>query len=1063
MAKRIFDLAKELQIPSKAIIEKCIAEGVPVETVKTHMSPVKAGLEASIREWFAASSGGGTAVETTAHVDAEAVKTKTPRRRSAASKTAGDDGGSDAHGARAADAATDGHTGGNHAAQTASTSNATGYAGEHAPTASSAVEVKTQPQPAAPLQDRGPAKTVGQAPTAAPTTTPTSPSRSSQGPGFRLTDGRNDAGAETQETRENRESRETRGRVGPAGTSSTTGAPAASETTAGDSSAAAQATATQATSNGARGTGVAPIAAISKSASPGAGSTGTSASAKPDAGSTPDGEAPVAAPSQTGGHLPAPGTRIALPPRGPLGRTVVPAPQNVPSRPNSVSPAGQQVIRQQVKLSGPKVIRVENPEPLPAPRPARTGGFSHRGPMTGTGVRSGPSGPGGPADRNAGRNNRRGPGTDVNANRNKRGGGRGDSVGGPFSEQDLADREDRLARSGGLLRRIRKTKAAGGGADAGDAEATGKVQIQAPFTIKELAEASGIRASEIIKRLFQQGIMATVNVAIDPQRAQDIMIDFDIELDITTKKTAEEEVSAIFQVREQVDVRPRAPVVTIMGHVDHGKTSLLDKIRKTNVASGEAGGITQKTSVFRVSVDVAGEEKPIVFLDTPGHQAFTEMRSRGANLTDIIVLVISAADGVMPQTVESINHAKAAKVPIVVALNKIDSPQATPSQIQKIYGQLAEHELSPQEWGGSTELVKTSALNGTGISELLETLDLQAQVLELKAGFSGPAQGRVVEASRDEGRGPLATVLLQQGKLKVGDFIVVGRAFGRVRGMTNDQGKSLKEAGPSMPVQISGMDQMPDAGDPFFVTGSLRQAEEAAVNRRERERTEHLLQPKVTLDSLLGQMKDAAVKEILIVLKADVQGSVDVIKNEVERLSTTEVKIRVLHAAVGGINESDVQLSEASKAVIVGFNVIPSGKARSLAEQKGVEIRTYQVIYDITEDVKKAASGLLEPEIRQEVLGHAEVRKVYAVSRVGTIAGCYITDGMVQRDALIRVTRQGVVIVNDRKLEQLKRFKDDAKDVKAGMECGMKIVGYDDIKEGDVLECYKKVEIKRTL
>ncbi len=500
-----------------------------------------------------------------------------------------------------------------------------------------------------------------------------------------------------------------------------------------------------------------------------------------------------------------------------------------------------------------------------------------------------------------------------------------------------------------------------------------------------------------------------------------------------------------------------------MGHVDHGKTSLLDRIRRTNVAAGEAGGITQKTSAFRVSVEINGETKHIVFLDTPGHQAFTEMRSRGANLTDIIVLVVSAADGVMPQTIESINHAKAAKVPIVIALNKIDSPQATDAQIQKIYGQLAEQGLSPQEWGGSTELVKTSAIRGDGIKELLETLDLQAQVLELKAGFGGAARGRVVEASRDEGRGPLATVLIQEGELKVGDFIVVGRAFGRVRDIADDLGKRIKIAGPSMPVQISGMDEVPDAGDPFFVTPTLRKAEEAAEARRTRERQEHLQQPKVTLDSLLGQMKDADVKEILIVLKADVQGSVDVIQHEVERLSTDEVKIRVLHAAVGGINESDVQLAEASKAVIVGFNVIPSGKARGLAEQKGVEVRTYQVIYDITEDVKKAASGMLEPEIRQEIIGHAEVRKVFSVSRVGTIAGCYVTDGQVQRDALIRVTRNGVVIVNDRVLEQLKRFKDDAKDVKANMECGMKIVGYDDIKEGDVLECYKKVEIKRTL
>ncbi|MGH7130318.1 MAG: translation initiation factor IF-2, partial [Phycisphaerales bacterium] len=422
-----------------------------------------------------------------------------------------------------------------------------------------------------------------------------------------------------------------------------------------------------------------------------------------------------------------------------------------------------------------------------------------------------------------------------------------------------------------------------------------------------------------------------------------------------------------------------------------------------------------------------------------------------------------APEGVMPQTVESINHAKAAKVPIVVALNKIDSPQATENQIQKIYGQLAEQGLNPVAWGGQTEVVKTSATKKTGITELLEILDLQAQILELKADFKGSARGRVVEAGREEGRGALATVLVQDGELKIGDYIVVGRAFGKVRDIIDDQGKRIKTAGPATPVQVSGIDEIPAAGDAFFVTESLKKAEEAATQRRERDRMAQLQQPKVTLDSLFSQMKDANVKEILIVLKADVQGSVDVIKNQVEKLSTDEVKVRVLHGAVGGIGESDVLLADASSAVIVGFNVIASAKARTLAENKGVEIRTYQVIYDITEDVKKAASGLLEPEIRQEVLGHAEVRKVFKVTKVGTVAGCYVTDGLVQRDALIRVTRNNIVIEQDRILEQLKRLKDDAKDVRAGMECGMKIVGYDDIKEGDILECYKKVEVKRTL
>jgi translation initiation factor IF-2 len=429
----------------------------------------------------------------------------------------------------------------------------------------------------------------------------------------------------------------------------------------------------------------------------------------------------------------------------------------------------------------------------------------------------------------------------------------------------------------------------------------------------------------------------------------------------------------------------------------------------------------------------------------------------------VIVLVVGAPEGVMPQTIESINHARAAGAQIVVALNKIDSPQATDAQVNKVLGQLAEQQLNPVEWGGQTEVIRTSATKKTGINELLEILDLQSDVLQLKADFAGPARGRVIESSVSEGRGAVATILIQEGELKVGDFIVAGRAFGRVRDLLDDTGARIKIAGPSTPVQVSGLDEVPAAGDAFFVTESLDKAEDAAQQRRDRDREASLHQPKVTLDSLFSQMKDAEIKEILVVLKADVQGSIDAISTQVEKLSTDEVKVRVLHKAVGGINESDVILAEASKAVIVGFNVIASAKARASADIKGVEVRTYQVIYDILDDVKKAASGMLEPEIRQDVLGHAEVRKVFNVSKVGTIAGCYVTDGIVQRDALIRVTRQGVVIVNDRVLEQLKRFKDDAKDVKANMECGMKIVGYDDIKEGDVLECYKKVEIKRTL
>ncbi|MFI4898273.1 MAG: translation initiation factor IF-2, partial [Phycisphaerales bacterium JB059] len=734
---------------------------------------------------------------------------------------------------------------------------------------------------------------------------------------------------------------------------------------------------------------------------------------------------------------------------------------NVPQRPSVVAPVGRQLEKkQQIKLSGPKVVRVEAPEQVEAPR--------RRAPRPGGGGFGGP-GFGGPMDMPGGgggrdRGNRRrsgGGGAGVPARRQ----GRGGMEGSGFTQADIAEREMRLQRSGGYLKQRRQQLQRQSQTDrpATPAQKGGKVSIAEPFTIKDLSAATGVKGAEIVKQLFMQGVMATINSPIETEKAQEIMMEYDIELEVVEAKTAEEKVSEEFAEREVVDERDRGPVVTILGHVDHGKTSLLDRIRNAKVAEGEAGGITQATSAFRVPVSLGDDTKQVVFIDTPGHEAFTEMRSRGANVTDIVVLVVAADDGVMPQTIESISHAKAAGVPIVVALNKIDKAEATDSNIQRILGQLAEHELNPVDWGGDTEVVRTSAHTGEGIDTLLEILDLQAQVLELKADFAGPARGTVIEARPEEGRGNVANILLQDGELKVGDFIVAGRAFGRVRDITDDHGKRIKSALPPMPVQISGIDMLPDAGDKFYCVDTLKKAEQAAEQRRHSEREKQLAQPKLTLDRMFDQMAEKELKEIRIVLKADVQGSVDVLKNEIEKVSGDEVKVRVIHNAVGGITESDILLADASDAIIVGFNVIANAKGRSLADQKGVEIRNYQVIYDIVEDMKKAAEGLLAPELRQEVLGHAEVRKVFKVSKVGWIAGCYVTDGAIERDALVRVTRDGIVVENDRKLEQLKRFKDDVKEVKSNMECGMKIVGYDDIKEGDVLECYKQVEVKRTL
>ncbi|NRA57955.1 MAG: translation initiation factor IF-2, partial [Phycisphaerales bacterium] len=739
-----------------------------------------------------------------------------------------------------------------------------------------------------------------------------------------------------------------------------------------------------------------------------------------------------------------------------------PAPKNVPTRPEVVKPAGRMLDKKTpVKLSGPKIVRVEAPEQVDTrprgrggPRDGSGGGGGFGGPMGPM-----PPGPDGGGGRRGGPSSRR-----RGRNEPQHGGS------GMWREQDLIEREAKLQQAGGYLRKRRQDLARGAGQQnrpQSPAQAGGTVKIAAPFTIKDLSAATGVKGAEIVKKLFMQGIMAQINSGIEVEKAQEIMMDFDIELEVTEAQSAEEAVAAQFEERASVDERSRGPIVTILGHVDHGKTSLLDKIRDANVAAGEAGGITQATSAFRVPVrvgdDKKAEEKQVVFIDTPGHEAFTSMRSRGANVTDIVVLVVAADDGVMPQTIESINHAKAAGVPIVVALNKVDRPQATDAKIQEILGQLAQHELNPVDWGGDIEVIRTSAHTGQGIQELLETLDFQAQLLELKSDYGGAARGTVIESQMEPGRGAVMNVLLQEGELKVGDFIVAGRAFGRVRDITDDKGKRIREAQPPMPLQVTGIDILPDAGDKFFVATSLKDAQNAAEQRRAREREEQLAQPAMTLDRMFSQMAEAELKEILVVLKADVQGSVDVLKSEIEKVSTEEIKVRVIHAAVGGITESDALLAEASKAVIIGFNVIPSGKARKLAESKGVQIRSYDVIYHITEDMQKAAEGMLEPELRQEVLGHAEVRAVFKVSKVGSIAGCYITDGVVQRDALIRVTRGDIVIENDRKLSQLKRFKDDAKEVRANMECGMKIDGYDDIKEGDILECYKQVEVKRTL
>jgi translation initiation factor IF-2 len=1062
LAKRVFEIAKELGIVSKAIVEKCHAEGIPEEVIRNHMSTVSVGLEATIREWFTAHDSTVTAVEQSEKVDIDKVRDpargKARKAKAAGAAAAGDESGESA-GTAVAEPPAKARPAAAPDAGAAHAGGGVGAAGGGATgggAAGGVARAATRPSG------------IG-APTAAGTSAAGAPGTTGTGTGGRA------GPAVTLETPTAIEP----AAVGPVAGGPVAGGPVAVGPVAGGPAAGGVA------AGGMAATAAAVPGAPARPAQPRATSMPAGLSMKPPEATPVPVVRPMPGdrrPEGDRGGGPGGGPRVGRGEDGPSGPRRVevgkptlpekPAPMNVPTRPKVVTPAGpriEEIEKNRIKLSGPKVVRVEAAEVVEAPRP--------RGPRPGGPGVGGPGGPGGGPGFGGGgqggpggagrRNDRRRTETGVpDRRRGRAGAATGEAPAGGWTNADLAEREARLQRSGGFLKARRQQQlrpGVGATAQSAAARGGGKVEIAAPFTIKDLSAATGVKGADIVKKLFMSGVMATINSGIEPEKAQEVMLEFDIDLEVTTARTAEEKVSDQFIKRDMVEERARGPVVTILGHVDHGKTSLLDRIRNANVAAGEAGGITQATSAFRTPVKLGDEEKFIVFIDTPGHEAFTAMRARGARVTDIVVLVVAADDGVMPQTKESISHAQAAGVPIIVALNKIDKAEATESNIQRILGQLAEQGLNPVEWGGQTEVVRVSATKGIGIQALLEILDLQSQLLELKSDFGGAAQGSVIESRPEPGRGNVANILVQNGKLSVGDFIVMGRAFGRVRDITDDRGNRVKVATPPMPVQISGIDELPDAGDKFYCVPSLKEAEQAAKQRRDRERQEQLAQPKMTLDRMFTQIAEQSLKEILVVLKADVQGSVDVLRHEVEKVGTEEIKVRVIHAAVGGITESDILLADASRAVIIGFNVIASGKGRSLAEQKGVEIRNYQVIYDIVDDLKKAAEGMLAPELRQEVLGHAEVRQVFKISKVGWIAGCYVTDGTIERDASVRVTRAGVVIENDRRLEQLKRFKDDAKEVRAGMECGMKIVGYDDIKAGDVLECYKQVEVKRTL
>jgi translation initiation factor IF-2 len=733
-----------------------------------------------------------------------------------------------------------------------------------------------------------------------------------------------------------------------------------------------------------------------------------------------------------------------------------------PKPPAPIMPAGpRQEKPRPAKLSGPRIIRVEKPEEMGRPRPKTWPSKpAYKQQASEPLLASAPE----IADQSK----------TVKGKKKTHGRKHGEA---PVAEEplryqktarklrsrDLEERRARLEAAGGegmRLRPVRKIETKRATEEALKVKPETAVVFE-PITVKDLAAALIVKTAEIVERLIAHGIMAVANQVIPAETAELIALDFGTELVVQQRLSLEQTIAEEFANRPKNNLQKRSAVVTMLGHVDHGKTSLLDRIRSAKVAAGEAGGITQHIGAYQVMWGDKDSPKKVTFLDTPGHEAFTAMRARGANMTDIVVLVVAADDGIMPQTIEAINHAKAAGVHIIVALNKIDLPGV---DTNRIYGQLAEHELVPTEWGGKTDVVKTSATKDIGIEELLEHLDYATELLDLKADPTIPAVGWVVEAKINPSKGPMATLLIQEGKLKKGDIILAGGGYGRIRTLKDSTGRSIAQAISAMPVEVSGLNDVPQAGDRFYCLGDINKAKAAAEEKKSLARKAALsTRSLVTMENLFSHIEAGKTKDVNIIIRADVQGSVDVLTKYLTDLSTSEVQVKILHAAVGGISEGDVILAEASKALIIGFNVVPEDKAGKLAEGKGIDIRLYSIIYKITDDLKKAMSGMLEPEERINSIGKAVVRDTFKVSNVGTIAGCMVEQGEVARNARVRLIRDNVILRNDCQIESLKHFKDDARQVRAGLECGIKIAGFDDIKTGDIFEVYEIVKVQRTI
>ncbi len=948
MAKtlRVHSLAKELGVPSKAVIEKCCAEGIDL---KNHMAAISIGLGESIREWFSTAAD-VTSIETAEHVDVELVR-KERRMTGAATEEAAD-----------------------------------------VPAPSEAVEVSVEDSAAgAVIEAEAPAQvTVAAEPVAEPVTAAEPDTGlAARAPGV-------ETPAEPQPVVE-----------------------------------------------------AADTAELVLTAEP-------VLTDEPPAGEAP--EQQVAAVEELSPPLEASAPQEVLP--------VEPRPEP----PALIVPAGPQVVPVPAALKGPTVIRIESPEPQRPLRPRGPRPAMPRGPLTRGPVTRGPGAPPPPATSappKRGRGKGRKPGAEEAAKaRSKSPRRHGSSTDvdqrlREWRDQDLLERKERLANVTGHGLRDRRAaerrRQAGGGG--GPALRSQEVTITAPIVLKEFCSAVGVPFIALSKRLTEHtGRLWTINQSLDAETAELLGIDLGMHLTVERAKTAYERLQQEFDDRERKNLQPRPPVVAMLGHVDHGKTSLLDAIRKTRVTAGEAGGITQHIGACRVKR--GGWD--VTFVDTPGHKAFTEMRARGANLTDVVVLVVAADDGVMPQTAEAINHAKAAGVAIVVALNKIDLPGV---DLNKVYGQLAEHDLAPADWGGHTDLIKTSATANTGIEELLSHLSTLSELMELKADHSVPAQAIVIEAQMRAGRGVVAQVLVREGTLKPGISIVCGPGSGRIRALVDDQGKQVKLALPGTPIEVSGLDQLPASGDRLYQVDSPSQAKEIAREVAAQRRTESLTvvtKPR-TLEALVLDSAESEVPDLNVILKADTQGSVEVLKQSLNEFPVNKARLNILHSSVGAVSEADIHLAKASGALAIGFHVIAEDRARQLADQLGVEIRTYRVIYELLDDLHKALAGLLAPLQHEEIRGTVEVRQTFNVSRVGTVAGSYVTDGVINRKHVVRLVRDGRVITEGKTLDSLKRFHDDAREVRAGLECGVKIRGFDDIKPGDIIQAYELIEVAQEL